>query len=129
VGEPFHGITNSVVAYINRTETVRMQNNEQTLSHTLTRTNTAGLDGASGQPGIHGRSILENGKNGPNGSVQIFIDQNGNITGPFASPFQLELVDFDVTDGNDDGIFEFGEDIILHNIRVRNSGQLYLFCM
>jgi hypothetical protein len=49
--------------------------------------------------------------------------QNEEVSGPFASPFHLELFDFDVIDGNEDGIFEFGEEILLRNIRVQNSGS------
>jgi len=76
-----------------------------------------------GQSGTYGRARLENGKNGPNGSVGIFIaKKNGQVIGPFASAFKLELVNFDMVDGNADGIFEFGEEIILRNIRVKNSG-------
>jgi hypothetical protein len=69
--------------------------------------------------------MLENGQDGRDGSFGIFIrDQKGHVTGPFSSPFKVELVDFDVIDGNEDGIFEFGEEIILKNIQVKNSGFL-----
>lgn len=84
----------------------------------------AGLDGSMGQPGTHGRARLEDGRDGPTGSVEIFIaNKDGQIAGPYASAFSLELVGFDIVDGNEDGIFEFGEEIILKNIRVKNSGQ------
>jgi hypothetical protein len=31
-------------------------------------------------------------------------------------------VDFEIVDENEDGILEFGENIVLRNIRVENSG-------
>ena len=41
----------------------------------------------------------------------------------YNSKFRLELVDFDVEDGNGDGIFEPGDFLYVTRIRVRNSGK------
>ena len=37
------------------------------------------------------------------------------------------MVDFEIVDENEDGILEFGENIVLRNIRVENSG--IIFCL
>lgn len=105
-----HGITLHLIA--NLEETSYLESDDETLEQSVTHTNHGGLDGAPGQPGMQQMSRLEDGNNGRNGSVQIFIQgQNEEVSEPFASPFRLELFDFDVIDGNEDGIFEFGEEI------------------
>jgi hypothetical protein len=119
-----HGITLHLMANLNRTQTYYLENDGEMLEQSETYTNDGGHDGAPGQPGMEPNSPLEDGINGPNGSVQIFIkEQNERVLGPFASPFHLDLFDFEVIDSNEDGIFEFGEEILLGNIRVRNSGS------
>jgi hypothetical protein len=35
----------------------------------------------------------------------------------------LELIGFDVTDENQDGIFEPGEHILIQHVRIRNTGR------
>jgi len=81
------------------------------------------LPGAGGQGGSESRAKLENGEDGPDGSVHIFVqNQDGQLVGPFASVYKLEVVGFDILDGNDDGVLEFGEEITLTNIRIRNAG-------
>jgi hypothetical protein len=120
-----HGITLHLIANLNRMQTCYLENSDGSmLELTEIYTNNGGYDGAPGRSGTQSYSRLEDGNNGPNGSVQIFIkEQNERVLGPFASPFQLELFDFEVIDSNEDGIFEFGEEIILRNIRARNSGS------
>jgi len=88
-------------------------------------TNVAGLPGAGGQAGSGSRAKLVNGKDGQNASVFIYIkDPNtGSLAGPYSSAYRLEVVDFDIIDGNEDGILEFGEQITLRNIRVKNVGS------
>ena len=41
----------------------------------------------------------------------------------YRSPYQLELVDFDVEDENDDGIFEPGEHLFIRRIHIKNTGR------
>lgn len=85
------------------------------------------MPGAGGQAGFVSRAQLEAGKDGLDGSVHIFVqNQDGQLVGPFASGYKLEVVDFDILDGNDDGVLEFGEEITLTNIRIRNAGNSFL---
>lgn len=75
--------------------------------------------------------MLVDGADCVDGSIHIFVVKpDGQLAGPFTSVYQLEVVEFEIVDGND-GILEFGEDIILRNTRVRNSGSpaLSLFLM
>lgn len=82
------------------------------------------MGGSGGQAGASGRAKIENGKDGANGTLSIFIqNQDGQLTGPFASAYQLEVLDFDIVDANEDGVLEFGEEITLRKIRIKNSGS------
>jgi hypothetical protein len=38
----------------------------------------------------------------------------------------LEVLDFDIVDANEDGVLEFGEEITLRKIRIKNSGLFLL---
>ena len=90
----------------------------------ITRQNVAGKPGPGGKTGEPSDVTPVNGNDGPDGYAYIYIQKHdGNLDGPFASPYMLEVVEFEVVDGNEDGILEFGEDIVLRNIRVRNSGS------
>lgn len=44
----------------------------------------------------------------------------------YDSKFEFQLLDFDVVDENDDGVFEPGECVIIKNIRIKNSGMTAL---
>lgn len=68
-------------------------------------------------------AVLQPGKNGDNASVRISVrKENGKVDGPFSTSYKLEILDFDIVDGNDDEIYEFGDEITLTNIRVINNG-------
>jgi hypothetical protein len=120
-GAPYSWCLSSVSGLTYRTqEEVNDVNNYTLVTHYMY---CSGRDGCVGQTGVEAKVILKNGRDGANGSFGIYIaDQKGHITGPFSSAFKLELVDFDIIDGNEDGIYEFGEEIILRNIRVKNVG-------
>ena len=88
-------------------------------SHTL----PAGPGGRAGSSGLYATNALINGKDGPAGTVNIFIeDREGQIKGPFFSQYKLEVIDFSIVDGNGDGVLEFGEEIIVKDIRICNRG-------
>jgi hypothetical protein len=57
----------------------------------------------------------------------MYIRRDGKIEleGPYPSSYCLEIETFDILDQNDDGIYEFGEDLTLANIVVKNSGEGY----
>jgi hypothetical protein len=86
-----------------------------------------GRAGSHGHTGRDGQTVLADGTHGQDGRVQIFVEnQNGQYSGPYLSSFHLEVADYDIVDSNEDGIIEFGEEITLKNIRVRNSGKSFL---
>lgn len=61
------------------------------------------------------------------GTYQIFLQQrDGPDLGPFSSPYELTVSDFKIADDDKDGILEFGENITLRNIAVRNIGSMSL---
>jgi hypothetical protein len=69
-------------------------------------------------------AVLQNGRDGANGAVHIFVRmESGHTEGPFPSAYRLEVVGFDIVDGNDDDILEFGDEITLANVRVSNTGS------
>jgi len=98
---------------------------DQTFYYTYD-SNPGGRDGSSGRPGRSSNASLFPGNNGSNGAVNIFVKRIGRQIpdGPYPSTYSLEVTSFDIVDGNDDGILEFGDEISLENISVRNSGTL-----
>ena len=93
-------------------------------SREITYHNLGGQAGPGGKTGAPSRTLLVDGTDGVDGTVNVFVEKpDGQLVGPFSSAYQLEVVEFEIVDGNEDGILEFGEDVVLRNIRVRNSGQ------
>lgn len=78
-----------------------------------------------GKTGAPSSANPADGQDGTDGKIEIFVEKpGGQFTGPYDSAYKLEVVDFEIVDENEDGILEFGENIILRNIRVENSGIL-----
>lgn len=89
----------------------------------ITFHNIGGHAGPAGKTGAPSTAAPIDGSNGPDGEGQIYIEKpDGVTTGPYKSSYNLEAVEFEVVDSNEDGIVEFGEEVTLRNIRVRNSG-------
>jgi hypothetical protein len=84
-----------------------------------------GLRGLDGQPGSQITTALVHGAPGTSGSVTFHVRRANGTIQEYTSSYRLELVDFDIEDENQDGIFEPGEHIFIRRIRVRNTG---LFC-
>jgi hypothetical protein len=85
--------------------------------------NPGGHDGSDGQEGARGRGVIVDGEDGVPGQVEIFIEgEGGKFAGPYPSQYKLEAFNFEIVDGNGDGIFEFGEELTIRNIHVRNAG-------
>jgi len=83
-----------------------------------------GRSGRDGRAGSSATGRLTNGIPGVDGSFEIFIaNKKSKLSGPYPSAWSLKVVDCDICDSNDDGIIEFGEEITIKNIRVRNSGK------
>jgi len=100
---------------------------EQTVYYTCQR-NPGGREGSSGRPGRRSNASLLAGRNGSRGSVKIFVKRSGRETpdGPYPSSYRFEVIGFNIVDGNDDGVLEFGDEVSLENILVRNSGTVEL---
>ena len=82
-----------------------------------------GLDGRNGLPGSTMMTPLLPGGTGQDGSVTIIVRSQDGTQNQYSSIFNFELLDFEVEDGNADGIFEPGDYAIIKRIRVRNSGK------
>jgi hypothetical protein len=86
------------------------------------RNRTKGPDGADGQTGAAATAQLLPGSDGAAGRVSIIVRLKTGEQRTYDRKYQLELVDFDLEDENEDGIFEPGEHLFVRRIRVRNSG-------
>jgi len=86
--------------------------------------NIGGQAGPAGKTGAPSIAAPTDGFDGTNGEIQIYIEKpDATTAGPYASPYNLEVVEFEIVDSNEDGILEFGEEVTLRNIGVRNSGS------
>jgi hypothetical protein len=82
-----------------------------------------GIDGLTGETPLV--DTLFPGRSGRPGEGLIFVRSNNASEEPkqYHSRYQLELVDFDLEDSNEDGIFEPGEHLFIRRIRVKNTGK------
>lgn len=85
-------------------------------------------DGRDGRPGAVISNRLVEGSPGKNGSFTIIVRSCDGEEQEYPSPYNLELVDFDIEDENGDGIFEPGEHIMVKRIRIRNTGEHHHIC-
>ncbi|KAH7356021.1 hypothetical protein BKA66DRAFT_256362 [Pyrenochaeta sp. MPI-SDFR-AT-0127] len=83
-----------------------------------------GANGRNGAPGNRAATFLTGGKSGPNGSIQIKVIRGDLSEATYPGVYRLEVTNFDIIDENEDGINEPGEHLHVHNIRVRNAGQM-----
>ena len=84
-----------------------------------------GLDGNHGLQGASVTTPLLAGIPGNNGTATIHVQLTDGSIQEYTSCYRLELVDFDIEDENQDGIFEPGEHLFIRRIRVRNTGLWY----
>ena len=95
-------------------------------THEITHHNVGGQSGTGGKTGAPSSANPTDGQDGLDGKVEIYVEKpGGQLAGPYDSAYKLEVVDFEIVDENEDGILEFGEDIVLRNIRVENTGSLF----
>jgi hypothetical protein len=87
------------------------------------RSRPKAADGYKGPSGSTPKTHLYAGTNGAPGSARIVVSKSNGETNTYSSKFNFDLRDFDIVDENQDGIFEPGECVIIHNVRVRNSGK------
>ena len=71
-------------------------------------------------------TYLSGGVGGANGTCQIKVVRHDLTKATYPSRYRIEVLSFDVVDENEDGINEPGEYLRVQNIRVRNSGTLFL---
>ena len=88
-----------------------------------TKVRVPGQDGAEGRKGEVPSTPLFEGMDGRPGEATIIVTSKAGTQRSYRSQFQLELVDFDVEDENEDGIFEPGEHLFIRRIRVKNTGK------
>lgn len=81
-----------------------------------------GLNGSDGLQGASVMTPLLAGAPGNNGTATIHVQRADGSIQEYTSCYRLELVDFDIEDENQDGIFEPGEHLFIRRIRVRNTG-------
>ncbi|KAK6525330.1 hypothetical protein TWF694_005473 [Orbilia ellipsospora] len=85
--------------------------------------------GPRGISGAPGNAIIQPGQHGLPGSARIQVRMKPTRELGAEHKFYLRryfftLVDFDVVDENEDGIFEPGEHIYVKNIRIQNTGGM-----
>ena len=88
-----------------------------------TYTRPKGSDGQEGGIGTAIHDSLRSGLQGNNGSISIIVSYASQERQTYHSCYKLELVDFDIEDENEDGIFEPGEHVYVRRIRIRNIGK------
>ena len=97
---------------------------KQPVQQTYTR--PKGPNGHEGSAGTAVHDSLRPGLQGNNGSISIIVNCASQERQTYHSCYKLQLVDFDIEDENEDGIFEPGEHVYVRRIRIRNAGKLYL---
>ncbi|KAK6334530.1 hypothetical protein TWF730_003744 [Orbilia blumenaviensis] len=85
--------------------------------------------GSRGISGSAGNAILTAGQYGQPGNARIQVHMKstrelGARHNFYLSRYFFTLVDFDIVDENEDGIFEPGEHIYVQNIRIQNTGGM-----
>ncbi|KAF8540941.1 hypothetical protein BDD12DRAFT_546975 [Trichophaea hybrida] len=83
-----------------------------------------GLDGSCGPDGSLSTMTPRDGPDGIPGSGRITVRQADGSRQSYMSKYTIELVSFQVTDENDDGIIEPGEYIYIERIVVHNKGGM-----
>ncbi|KAK8867416.1 hypothetical protein PGQ11_005994 [Apiospora arundinis] len=84
--------------------------------------------GSGGQPGYHG-APGNGGPGGPGGGIdgriRIRVNNDGRDTlSTYQGIYELQVLSFDITDENQDGINEPGEHICVRNLLVKNLGLM-----
>ncbi|KAK8081072.1 hypothetical protein PG997_008890 [Apiospora hydei] len=87
-------------------------------------THSGGLPGRPGREGHRPSTYLSAGSRGVDGGVQIKVNRGPNASSTYPGVYKLEVVRFNITDENGDGINEPGEHVIVHDLVVRNVGLM-----
>lgn len=89
-----------------------------------TRHKPGASDGRKGPSGCTPAALLKPGRDGLDGTAAILVRNDDGSVSTYDSKFEFQLLDFEVVDENDDGIFEPSECAIIKNIRIKNSGGM-----
>ena len=87
------------------------------------KSSTSKIQGKDGRREKVPKEVLYSGLDGKVGEAWIIVRSPTSGEQAYKSRFHLELVDFDVEDDNEDGIFEPGEHVFIHRIQVKNTGE------
>ncbi len=112
--------------------TVNNSNGSRTVKkgacHDVTTTdshsNPGGFDGSNGRDGATRNNPVSGGPPGPNGKFEVIVQNEDGSSDTYERPYNLELRSFTMLDENRDGIFEFGERVLISGITVKNVGQM-----
>lgn len=98
-----------------------------TQTRTTFHSNPGGSRGPSGSSGWTPTSPIYAGRNGEPGRFKIKVEQLDGTIALFESRYDLEIIDFELAEDSRedvDGIFEFGEIVHVHKLRLRNVGKM-----
>ena len=107
-----------------RTETER---DSQGNSHTTHHSNSGGFSGSRGHSGSTPSSPLYSGSGGNAGAFAIEVARDDGQLASYSHRYDLMLLDFLVVEEptpDTDGVIEFGELVLVKNLRVLNSGAM-----
>ncbi|MEL6842219.1 MAG: collagen-like protein, partial [Bacteroidota bacterium] len=85
--------------------------------------NPGGSRGPSGSPGRDG-SAGRSGQQGPKGKYAFGIETQTGLRRQPQHIFDLEVLSYEIVDAFEDGILEFGEQLYIRNLSVRNRGSM-----
>lgn len=91
---------------------------------TDSHSNPGGRDGSDGSDGATPTNDVSGGLPGPNGKFEVIVQNENGSSDTYTRPYNLELRSFTMLDENRDGIFEFGERVLISGITVKNVGQM-----
>jgi hypothetical protein len=83
-----------------------------------------GLDGKDGESGVSVTDPLIKGSLGEQGMLTISVRHNDGAIQRYTSSWSLELIDFEIEDGNANGVFEPGDYLHIRRVTVRNVGGM-----
>lgn len=85
---------------------------------------SSGNSGGYGQSGSRPTALLNNGRDGRPGQTMIRVSRANEEVWIYSDVYRLKVISFDISDENDDGIFEPGEEVTVRNIVVDNYGAV-----
>ena len=94
-----------------------------TESYTTFHTNPGGSDGPRGPDGPDGAARVKAGDKGEDGEYKIIVGERGR-TREYTHRYDMEIIDFEIHNDNNDGIFEPGEKATIVNLAVKNTGGM-----